>query len=161
MTLIIKTIYKKKTSFKILNDWLILIRKLPRTKNRTDILKKITKYTIAYNKKKPVAIACIKKVKKKYREYLSKKTWEKSIPLYELWYCYTNKNYRNKGISSQLIWKLVHESLFATIKEDNIPMQRILEKYNFKKKWNPFWSKLGIYNIILMTIWQKDKKQLK
>lgn len=40
-------------------------------------------------------------------------------------------------------------------------MQRILEKYNFKKKWNPFWSKLGIYNIILMTIWQKDKKQLK
>lgn len=161
MKLTIKIVQKKRASLYMLNDWFHLIKNLPRTKKRTDTLKKITKYAIAYIEKKPIAIACIKKPQETYRNYLSKKIWIKSIPKYELWYCYSNKKYRNKGIARKLIWKLINNDLFATTKEDNIPIQRILKKYNFKRNWKPFQSKLGKYNIIFMRYLTKSKKQLK
>jgi hypothetical protein len=63
--------------------------------------------------------------------------------LWEYWYVYVLPKYRWLGISKKIYTSFIQKlsiPLYATVKESNIPMKKILTQFWFTQAWNTFKS---------------------
>jgi hypothetical protein len=107
---------------------------------------------MAYKNGELAAIGAIKKPTDMYVEnkFLKAKTPEPSKAFKnELGWMVTKKCFRNQGLCSAITELLLSETslekLFATTREENKPMQSILEQYGFRPSGISFKSKRGPY----------------
>ena len=108
-------------------------------------------------------VAAIGALKRERSEYAEKKFEDAKSQLNsqeydtELGWIVTEEKHRKRGLCDSVVKKLldyfkeqrVGEKLFATVREVNNGMRRILEKNGFKKEGEPFDSKRGDYKICL------------
>jgi hypothetical protein len=109
MNITFKKVPKKKASWQTIDGFCNTIKKLPRTKKRIWIIKKVKEFYPVYCKQKIIAIACIKNRSQKYSNNIIQKTWISKLPNYEFGYCYVNPKYRGYGISTKLL--LAHKKI--------------------------------------------------
>ncbi len=105
---------------------------------------------------KPIGVVVLKDPNPSYRESVFAKSGSENDGRfrYEVGYVYVVPTYRSTGASVRLIRELARRltmPVFATTRENNTTINKILQYGGFKQTGNMYSSQRGDYNLILWT----------
>jgi len=125
---------------------------LERKKTNLQKIKKIIVIWLCKTNNNIIGISAIKKPGENLiKKIINKSWWAINQNYYEYWYIYVQPKHRWHWITKKIYQKLNKKmkNVYATVRENNYPMEKLLQKFWFSKKWfflsNIDWKKINIY----------------